>query len=116
MGKLFPGCLIPLLPETSLSKDNSNSLIRNKRSLQHFLNEVVSHPLLSTAQFFKEFLRCTETEFDKQKSACNASPPKDVSECYTLAGSVAISYSHALGQFCLKLLNTVPALQTKYRE
>lgn len=116
LSKLYPGCLIPLLSESALSKNNSNSLIKNKRSLQHFLDEIVSHPLLSTAQFLKEFLKCSETEFDKQKSTCEANPPKDVSECYTLSGSASITYTHALGQFCLKVLNSAPTLKGKYHE
>lgn len=116
LSKLYPGCLIPLLPENSLAKDNSNSLIRSKRSLQHFLDEIVSHPLLSTAVFLKEFLRCSETEFDKQKSACEASPPKDVSECYSIGGSVTITYSHNLSQFCTKILDSAPTLRATYHE
>jgi len=113
---LYPGCLIPLLPESAFSKDNSNFLTKNKRSLQHFLDEITSHPLLSTAQFLKEFLRSSETEFDKQKSTYEANPPKDVSECYTLSGSVSIPYTHALGQYCLKILNSAPTLKGKYHE
>ena len=117
LSKLYPGCVIPLLSETVLLKSTTETLDKNKHILQVFLDEVISHPLLSTAEFLHDFLSASDQDFEKQSiEAESLHAPRNVADCYTIEGATSITYNHALGEFCLKLNNSTQVLKSKFHE
>jgi len=115
--KMYPGCVIPLLPRTFLKEFDSNTLERRKQAFQHFLDKIISHPLLSTSMFLYYFLSASDKDFEIRKYAFETlNPPRTVSECYTNTGVTSVSYDKFLGQFCNKITNSSSLLKENFTE
>eukprot|EP00826_Nyctotherus_ovalis_P001890 TRINITY_DN10348_c0_g1_i6.p1 TRINITY_DN10348_c0_g1~~TRINITY_DN10348_c0_g1_i6.p1 ORF type:complete len:156 (-),score=42.01 TRINITY_DN10348_c0_g1_i6:296-763(-) len=117
LSRLYPGCIVTRLPSKFLTKFDKQSLEKRKRSLQHFLDETLAHPLLSTSEILADFLSSSEKDFKQQLAAAEASsPPKSVSECFSVSGSASVSYNHVLAEYCVKLNENSLVLKDKFSE
>lgn len=117
LSKLYPGCVITRLPSKFLTKFDKQHLEKRRRCLQHFLDETLAHPLLCTAEILADFLSSSETDFERQLATAEASsPPKSVSECFSVSGSASVSYNHVLAEYCVKLNENSLVLKGKFSE
>lgn len=115
LAKMYPACVIPLLPCNPLKEFTTNSMERRKECFQHFLDEILLHPLLSTATFLYHFLSAPDKDFEVQKYAFETlNPPRNVSECYSNTGVASVSFDKFLGQFCNKVTNSSPLLKENF--
>jgi hypothetical protein len=117
LSKLYPGCVITLIPSNPLTKFDTPSLEKHKLSLQHFLDETLAHPLLSTAEILTSFLSSTDKDFEQQCLAYETlDAPKSVAECFTITGSTLVSYNHTLAEYCVSLSSNSLVLKSKFSE
>eukprot|EP00826_Nyctotherus_ovalis_P047809 TRINITY_DN5555_c0_g2_i2.p1 TRINITY_DN5555_c0_g2~~TRINITY_DN5555_c0_g2_i2.p1 ORF type:complete len:156 (+),score=37.50 TRINITY_DN5555_c0_g2_i2:703-1170(+) len=104
LAKGYPGCVIPLLPETALTEFGESILAERMKVFQRFLNELLSHPLLATAVILICFLSYSEEKFNTVKNEQESvPPPKAVSGCFTLTGLANIHLTKSLSELCTNL-------------
>lgn len=61
LDKLFPGCKVPVIDSASWFSESDIALINtNKVTLEQFLNDILSHPTLSKAEVFRDFLSVSD--------------------------------------------------------
>jgi len=117
LSKLYPGCIITLIPSNPLTKFDTLSLENHKLSLQHFLDETLAHPLLSTAEILTSFLSSADKDFEQQCLAAEAlDAPKSVAECFTITGTASVSCNKSLAEYCVNLGNNSLTLKSKFFE
>jgi hypothetical protein len=106
-----------LLPSGLLKEFDSSTLERRKQAFQHFLDEIMVHPLLSTSTFLYHFLSASDKDFEIQKYAFETlNPPRNVTECYTNTGVACVSYDKFLGQHCNRITNSSSSLKENFAE
>ncbi len=114
--KLYPGYIVPPLPKNLLTSSESADLNKRKRALQRFLDDTLTHPVLSGAAFLKTFLEAERAAFEAQNKTCeNMNPPKSVAECITISGTATVSFDHALSQTCSKISDSALVLKDHFK-
>lgn len=115
--KLYPGFAIPVLPKSYLKNLDPESIDHHKVKLCHFINEILSHPLLSRSKQIRSFLNNTDEEFERSKEEFESTlPPKTVSECITIKGVASVNYDKPLTQFCHKIFDSASKLKLIFTE
>lgn len=86
----IPGCILPALPEKQTVGRFSTEFIESRRrSLERYLQRVVSHPELSASPLLALFLQTDDIALNRAKDEGKASKPKLATSAVTwLEGKV----------------------------
>lgn len=140
MKKLYPGYLIPPMPEKKVPGTIDNSFIQERKAgLQFFLNEIMVHPLLRNYQLVIDFLSLPEKDWEgKMKTigksnletitalidkgikgtglSLSKSVFNELSVLETIEGEAKLLFTRNTADYCDRLDGSVKGLEDAYRD
>ena len=116
--KLYPGYIVPPLSAKVEKKLEKADIEKKKNYLQIFLNDLVRHPILRTANILFCFLSMpSEKEYElKAKTYLKMKPPKYANEFCTFEGVAKVSYDVPLSKYCSALAKANVRLKDLHKE
>lgn len=116
--KLHPGFVAPRLPTREIKKLDPEPMEKRRQKLQHFLDEVLRHPVLRCSSLLMHFLSDkSEDAYDRFRKGADKTPrPKEVGNFCTLDGNARVTYDSYLTHDCAEVQQAVEKIKATFEE
>eukprot|EP00826_Nyctotherus_ovalis_P057795 TRINITY_DN7911_c0_g1_i1.p1 TRINITY_DN7911_c0_g1~~TRINITY_DN7911_c0_g1_i1.p1 ORF type:complete len:391 (-),score=152.57 TRINITY_DN7911_c0_g1_i1:133-1305(-) len=116
--RLYPGYVIPPMPVKRLANNLEPAFLQERKTLlQHFLSDILKHPILRNCELFTQFISLSSKEWE-ERAKCFSKPilPREIAQYVTVSGEAKLHYSAEALAYCERLNGTVKDMAEIFKE